>query len=437
MGSPVHLMPRDFDLQFGPFRLKFGVGLWRDDSEVRLPPKEMALLELLVLNQGKVVKHETIYHHLWPHQSVGYQSLVRCVYSLRNALQPEGREYIRTIPKRGYRLTVPADSPWMCSHRSALESSIQTTPQAYSHFQAGLASANNPDPDSMERALYWFRESLRFDPDYAAAHAAIAEVSMIQCFRGFIQPQEGLRVGLDACHIALSIDPNIVQAVSLRGLFEALQQGEMETGKKSLAYAQRLDPGYSRNYAYEALVHRAEGNLQAAIASAVHAVELDPHSRYNSAVRDITLFLLGKVNEALDFERQILEHHPKEDLAHAFISIFLATLGDCPQALEFAHKALALAPDIPATWGFLTWPLAVCGKTEEAADLLEKAYSAQLPRCPRPIMTPALVALGRTDEALSLLNEARVEQCPWFYGAKVDPRLAALRDDQRWKSLYG
>lgn len=429
-------MPRDFYQQFGPFRLKVGVGLWRDDCEVPLPPKEMALLELLALNQGKVVEQETIYCHLWPRQSVGYQSLVRCVYSLRNALQPEGREYIRTIPKRGYRLTVPAGSPWMSTHHSALESTIQTKPQAYSHFQAGLASANNPDPDSMERALYWLRESLRLDPDYAAAHVAIAEVSMIQCFRGFIQPQEGLRVGLDGCHAAQSIDPDIVQALSLRGLFEALQKGEMETGKKSLAHAQRLDPGYSRSYAYEALVHRAEGNLQAAIASVARAVELDPHSRYNSSVRAITLFLAGKVNEALDFERQILEHHPKEDLAHAYISIFLATLGDYPQALQFARKALALAPDIPATWAFLAWPLAVCGKTEEAADLLEKAYSAHLPRCPRPIMAPALVALGRTDEALSLLNEARVEQCPWFYGAKVDPRLAALRDDQRWKSLY-
>jgi tetratricopeptide (TPR) repeat protein len=288
----------------------------------------------------------------------------------------------------------------------------------------------------MERALYWFRESLRFDPDYAAAHAAIAEVSMIQCFRGFIQPQEGLRVGLDACHAALSIDPNIVQALSVRGLFEALQQGEMVTGKQTLAHAQRLDPGYSRSYAYEALVHRAGGNLQAALASADHAVGLDPHSRYNSSVHDFTLFLAGKVNEALAFERQILERRPKDDLAHAYISICLATLGDYPQALEIAHKTLALAPDIPATWGFLTWPLAVCGKTEEAADLFEKAYSAQLPRCPRPIMAPALVALGRTDEALSLLNEARIEQCPWFYGAKVDPRLAALRGDQRWKSLY-
>ena len=437
MGPPVHPMSVNFYQPFGSFRLKVGVGLWRGDCEVPLPPKEMALLELLTLNQGKIVEHETIYRNLWPRQSVGYQSLVRCVYSLRNALQPEGREYIRTIPKRGYKLTVPDNSPWICVHRSALESSIQTKPQAYSHYQAGLAAANNPDPDSMEQALHWFRESLRLDPEYAAAHAAIAEASMIQCFRGFIQPQEGLRMGLDACHAAQRIDPNIVQALGVRGLFEALQQGEMETGKKCLAHAQRLDPGYSRSYAYEALVHRAEGNLQAAIASAVRAVGLDPHSRYNSAVHDFTLFLAGKVNEALEFERQILKHHPKEDLAHAFISIFLATLGDYPQALEFAHKALALAPDIPATWAFLAWPLAVCGKAEEAADLLEKAYSAQLPRCPRPIMAPALVALGRTDEALSLLNEARVEQCPWFYGAKVDPRLAVLRGDQRWKSLYG
>jgi DNA-binding winged helix-turn-helix (wHTH) protein/Flp pilus assembly protein TadD len=429
-------MPSNDDHQFGPFRLKVDVGLWRDDSEVALPPKEMALLKLLVLNKNRVVEHETIFRDLWPRQEVSYQSLIRCVYSLRNALQPEGREYIKTVPKRGYKLAVPAEGPWFSPNRPALESSIKTNTKSFAHFQEGLACANNPTPDAMERALHWFRESVRLDPSYAAGHAAIAEVSMYQCYRGFIQPQEGLRVGLNACHAALTIDPDTVQALGLRGWFEALQQGEMEAGKKSVARAQHLDPEYSRSYAYEALIHRAEGNLLAAMASANRAVELDPHSLFNAQVYAFTLFLAGKVNEALDFERQILDRRPDDDLAHGYISIFLATLEDYPEALKFAHKALALAPDIPATWAFLAWPLAVCGKTEDATRLLEKALSAQLPRCPRPIMAPALVALGRAEEALSLLNEARVEQCPWFYGARVDPRLTALRDDRRWNSLY-
>jgi hypothetical protein len=87
-------------------------------------------------------------------------------------------------------------------------------------------------------------------------------------------------------------------------------------------------------------------------------------------------------------------------------------------------------------WGFMAWSLAVCGETEEASRLVEEAYAACLPRCPRPIMVPALVALGQTDRAFALLQEAREEQCPWFFGIRADPRLAELRGDRRWQALY-
>lgn len=429
-------MQNDSCLQFGPFRLKAGTGLWRHDHEIQLPPKEMALLELLVQSRGEVVTHEAIYNHLWPRQSIGYHSIARCVYSLRKALSPEGREYIRTVSKRGFQLTVPVENVVQQQHHSALESSIQTKPLPYAHFQQGLACANNSDPDSLERALHWFRKAIQIDPDFAAAHSAVAEVSMYQCYRGFVHPQEGLRVGLDACNAALRSDPDIVQALSLRGWFEALQMGEMERGMKSVEHARRLDPEYSRAYAFQALIHRAQGDMQAAMEYSARAVELDPHSLFNSYGHAFTLFLAGRVAKALQFERQVLEYHPDDDLAHGYMSLFLASLGEHREALDHAHKALSLAKNIPAMWGFVAWSLAVCGETEEAGRLVEKAFAAHLPRCPRPIMAPALVVLGKPDQALALLSEAREEQCPWFFGARVDPRLEDLRGDMRWRTLY-
>jgi tetratricopeptide (TPR) repeat protein len=267
----------------------------------------MALLELLVQSGGGVVTHEAIYKALWPRQSIGYHSIARCVYSLRKALSPEGRQYIKTVPKRGYHLTVPVDGAVQQNYRSALESSIQTKPLPYAHFLKGQACVNHPGPDSLVRALHWFREAIQIDPDFAAAHSAVAEVSMYQCYRGFIHPQEGLRVGLDACNEALRTDPNIVQALSLRGWFEALQRGEMERGLRSVEHARRLDPEYSRAYAYQALIHRAQGKMEAAMEYSARAVELDPHSLFNIYVHVFTLFLAGHVAEAL----QIAPDHPE------------------------------------------------------------------------------------------------------------------------------
>lgn len=429
-------MQNDSCLQFGPFRLKVGAGLWRHDSEVRLPPKEMALLELLAQSRGEVVIHEAIYTYLWPRQSVGYHSLARCVYSLRNALGPEGYDFIKTVPKRGYKLAVPVESEAEHDHLSAVESTIHTQPLAHAHFQAGLASATNPGPESLERALHWFEASIQADPDYAAAHAALAEVRLFQSIRGFIHPQDALRMGLESCNAALRSDPKTVQAIGMRGWFTALMKGQLEEGMKSVEYARQLDPEFSRTYVYKSWIYRAQGFTEAAVECTTRAVELDPHALFNRHAHEFALFLSGNSAEALRQVDWVRENYAADDISRGYRALFLASLGHHQEALDAAYQALDFTQFIPSVWGALSWCMVICGEPEEARRLIKEAYAARLPRCPRPLMVPALVALGKTDRAFDLLQEARTEQCPWFFGARVDPRLAVLRDDKRWHALY-
>jgi len=429
-------MQSDSYVKFGPFRLKVGTGLWRHDDELLLPPKEMALLELLVQSRGEVVRHEAIYKYLWPRQSVGYPSLARCVYSLRKALGPEGNDLIKTVPKRGYKLAVPAERRAEQDHLSAIKSTVQTQPLARAHYQAGLASASNPGAESLERALHWFKASVQADPDYAAAHAALAEVRLFQSLRGYIHPHDALRMGLDSCNAALRSDPHAVRALGAHGWFTALIGGNLEQGIKSVEYARQLDPKFSQTYAYQSWIHRAQGAPEAALECTLKAVELDPHAVFNRHAHAVTLFFAGNSAEALKQENWVLENYPSDDIAPGYQSIFLASLGRQEEALDAAYQALGLSQHVPSTWGAIAWCMAVCGEPEEALRLVKEAYAARLPRCPRPLMVPALLALGKTDRAFALLHEAREEHCPWFHGVRIDPRLAALRDDKRWHSLY-
>jgi len=429
-------MQSDSYLQFGPFRMRAGTGLWRDNYEIRLPPKEMALLELLVQSRGEVVTHEAIYDYLWPRQSIGYPSLARCVYSLRKALGPEGNELIKTVPKRGYRLAVPVESSAEQDHLSAVESTVQTHPLAHAHFQAGLASASHPGAESLERALHWFGAAVRADPDYAAAHAAVAEIRLFQSIRGFIHPRNALRMGLDSCDAALRSDPKSVQALGVRGWFTALMGGDLEQGMKSVEYARQLDPKFSRTYVYLSWIHRARGASEAALECTTKAVELDPHAVFSRHAHAVSLFQAGKNTEAFKQEEWVSKNYPSDDIAKGYRSVFLASLGRHQEALDAAYQALDMSQHIPSVWGAIAWCMVVCGEPEEARRLIKEAYAARLPRCPRPLMVPALVALGDSDRAFALLREAREEQCPWFFGARVDPRLAVLRDDERWHAIY-
>jgi hypothetical protein len=73
----------------------------------------MHLLCFLAANSGLVVTREQLSNELWPQVIVTDNSLTRAISELRKQLQPPLQEsgcrkdYLQTVPKRGYRLLLP------------------------------------------------------------------------------------------------------------------------------------------------------------------------------------------------------------------------------------------------------------------------------------------------------------------------------------------
>ena len=87
---------------FAGFRLEPDGSLWRADSLVHLPPRELAALQLLLANAGQIVTSAQIKQTLWGDVHVTEESVPRCLSSLRAHLKPN--DCIQTVYKRGYRL---------------------------------------------------------------------------------------------------------------------------------------------------------------------------------------------------------------------------------------------------------------------------------------------------------------------------------------------
>jgi DNA-binding winged helix-turn-helix (wHTH) protein/predicted Zn-dependent protease len=88
---------------FAGFRLEPDGTLLRGETQIHLPPKELAALKVLIANAGRVVTPLELQSALWGDVHVTGDSVPRCVSSLRAKLQPE--ECIQTLYKRGYRFT--------------------------------------------------------------------------------------------------------------------------------------------------------------------------------------------------------------------------------------------------------------------------------------------------------------------------------------------
>src|SRR5215469_7239601 len=91
---------------FGEFRLDpNGRVLFRRGEIVPLYPKAIEVLTFLVERRGQVATKEDLLEKVWPDTFVEEGTLARSVSVLRKALgdTQEGRSFIVTVPKRGYR----------------------------------------------------------------------------------------------------------------------------------------------------------------------------------------------------------------------------------------------------------------------------------------------------------------------------------------------
>ena len=79
--------------------------LLRDNSEVALTPKTLALLRVLIENHGRIVEKGELLNALWGDSFVEEGNLKFTANQLRKALADDAQNprYIETIPRRGYR----------------------------------------------------------------------------------------------------------------------------------------------------------------------------------------------------------------------------------------------------------------------------------------------------------------------------------------------
>ena len=79
------------------------------DGEIRIEPRVMDVLMLMVTHAGQVVTREAFIKNVWGGTFVTDEVLSRCIYRLRQALgdNPKQPRFIETVPKRGYRLIAP------------------------------------------------------------------------------------------------------------------------------------------------------------------------------------------------------------------------------------------------------------------------------------------------------------------------------------------
>ena len=404
-----------------------GFPLWQG-ALVDLPPKERAVLALLVRSSPAVVSKEAFADQAWRGRPMSDESLARCISRLRRALPAVD---IESVYGAGYRL---AGEP-QAGH-ARLMATAQAAPQAVDTHLHARALAQRRTPAAMQRALALLRELVAAHPRYASARVTLAETLAAAASWGLLAGDGFVAEGLAELDEARRIDartPGIVTCQAwLLDLGWRFDEAELPYREALAGAPADADALFLHGWHLLAL-----GQPEAAAGRFREAITLQPHAPLLRAMLARALTHAGQWDAALDELQATHRVHPDSAVAAIFRIGLLAVAQPGPALADQAWLLAEQRDAPPYAMSVLSYVLARCGRTEEAVALIDAclACSASSPGG-AAMHAAACVALGDDERAAQLIVHAFNTRCAVLPMLLRDPANAVLREHPRVKPLY-
>jgi len=284
--------------------------------------------------------------------------------------------------------------------------------------------------EDYRKAISFFDQAIRLDPDYALAYAERAEA---WTFIGDLNPvhkKEAWAAAKRDAEKAVEVGPNLAEAHSALGWVRFFSEWKFAEGLAELKRARELAPANATANDLLARVLIYVNQLAEAEKLARQAIELDPLAYLARANLARILLAEGKLDEADAEARKSVELQPTAAASHRWQVVVAILRGDAETALREAQ----LEPNE----GYHRFELALAyyARGDRAAA---DAALAEMVANDRDLLAYQIAEVyawrGETDKAFEWLQISFDNHDTGTLTLLVDPLLRGLRDDPRYKNL--
>ena len=262
--------------------------------------------------------------------------------------------------------------------KKAIEKTRNVNVEAYDYYLRGRQSIHQLSRKSLETARKMFRRAIEIDPDYALAHAGLADCSSLLYMKVDAR-ESNLIQGDSASQKALELDPDLAEAHVARGLAVSLRK-QFDEAEREFETAMRLDPKLFEAAYYFARARMSQGRFADAAKLFERACALRPEDyQAPGFLAQAYASLEMPVESEAAYRRQTrlveerLDLIPDDARACVLGSAALASLGEVDRSAALAKRALAIDPDDPMLLYNVACAYAQLHKTNDALDCLESA----------------------------------------------------------------
>lgn len=312
--------------------------------------------------------------------------------------------------------------------------------EAYRHYLRGRQNLEQWTAEGVRLAIEHFERALEEDPEFALAHAGLAEAYAVGVTEGAIDRWQDIWNGERAAARALELDPKLGAAYAARGMVRSWAAWDWEGGSQDFARALELDPGDTNLLHWYAHHLFTVGRVDDALEMSRRAVELDPLSPAMHLQLAWNLFFAGDHEQALASLDRSLELDPGYPVSHLLRGWLFLAEGRLDLALAARERWLPLGG---AEYYIEGCAAARRGDRARAEELIRQAEAAAERGAQASHMWPRYelagihACIGNKDEAFEWLEGARLNREGMMIMIPSDPRFASLHDDSRFAALLG
>ncbi|MBN2052675.1 protein kinase [Candidatus Woesearchaeota archaeon] len=262
--------------------------------------------------------------------------------------------------------------------RRAIKQIATENVEAYEFYLQGRKFFYNYNNKGMKFAQQMFKQAIQVDPNYALAHAGIADCLAFIYMNADNNPDHIKQADISS-KLALELDPGLAEVHVSRGVLLSLMKQKEESDKEYEA-AIKINPNSFEAHYFYARECYSRGEREKAIEHYEQAYEIRPDDYQSPILAGVIYGSLGMKKEEEDARRRgvkLAERHlafnPGDTRALYMGANALIALGQREKGLAWANQARELEPNDPMLLYNLGCIYSITNEQNQALDCLEQA----------------------------------------------------------------
>jgi tetratricopeptide (TPR) repeat protein len=319
-------------------------------------------------------------------------------------------------------------------HQRAANAAGTSNLEAREAYQMGIYIWDARRKDRFPEAEKYFRRALALDPNYAQAHAGLADVLQFIAWDPQLRSQEYAEAEA-AARRALEINPDLPEAHAALGLIAMNYKWDWALAEREFRRSIELNPEYATGHHWYAEYLALQKRFEESLREIERARQLNPTLPIMHHDVGKILLYARRFDEAEAQFKEALTLNPDLWGAHFWLAQIYAHKKQFPQAFAELEELERIYPAYPVNCAVAVYVCSLTGDRAQAEQMLAQTLARLSSKVDNLAAIYAYLGLGDKPQALLYLERDYEAHATTVASLAVEPIYDSIRSEPRFVDL--